>query len=139
MRLEAQKVTLARIVTFDAWLPRVQSLLSTVSSSPNVFLDTVTWYAFGDQKNTLQIQSRPRVIVVLTTQDGQVTKSFWLTGKTVYGQSAGELIYRIQNAGGTVAAAGYMTSTASTGKIKFGGSDTHAVDASHIVLPPKKE
>jgi FtsZ-binding cell division protein ZapB len=101
----------------DVWLPRIQALITSVSSAPGPFLDALTWNTFGDEENSLKINTKPRLSVVLTTQDAQVTKSFWLTGKDVYGRSAGELMYRVVKSDGSVVAAGYLTTTSGTGKV----------------------
>lgn len=103
--------------SLDVWLPRIQALITSVSSAPGPFLDALTWNAFGDESNPLKINTRPRLTVVLTTQDAQVTKSFWLTGKNIYGRSAGELMYRVLKSDGSVVTAGYLTTTSATGNV----------------------
>lgn len=141
-QLEAQRSLIAEIVPFDVWLPRIQTLISTVSSAPTAFLDALTWYAFGDEKNPLKISSKPRLTAVLTTQDGQVTKSFWLTGKTVYGRSAGELVYRVQDTAGSVVTAGYLTATSSMGEVNFADKTTSVTNNQFMPaapMPPKNE
>ncbi|MFC4311669.1 hypothetical protein ACFPN2_21455 [Steroidobacter flavus] len=133
-QLERQRHRLESIAALDAWLPRVQSLLNTVASAPGAFLDAHTWYAFGDEKNALKLSSKPRITLVMTTQDGQITKTHWLTGKKLYAKSAGEVIYRTQNAEGQVLAVGYLTSHASSGKINLKATAAPSTAAKHRSL-----
>jgi len=140
-QLDIQQRSMLEIIPLDAWLPRIQALITTVSTTPGTFLEALTWYAFGDDKNPLKINERPRLTTVLTTQDGQITKTFWLTGKRVYGRSAGELIYRVVNPDGTVVKVGYLTALSSTGEIDFdsqGTNVTSETQRSRITRPAGK-
>jgi hypothetical protein len=120
--LAEQQKLLAGVTQLDSWLPRLTALISTVSTTPAVFLDALTWAAFGDATNPLMLANKPRLVTVLTTQDGQVTKTFWLTGKKVYGRSSAELTFRLVDADGTVKSAGFLTATVATGTINFGSN-----------------
>lgn len=131
-QLDEQLKKMELLVTLDVWLPRIQALITSVSTNPGPFLDALTWNAFGDDTNQLKISARPRLTVILTTQDGQIIKSFWLTGKDVYGHSAGELIYRVLNPDGKVLATGYLTTTISTGNVLFKNKDMAVTDSNHL-------
>jgi len=48
---------MSTIAPLDVWLPRIQTLMTGVSTTPAVFLDALTWYAFGDESNPLQLSS----------------------------------------------------------------------------------
>ena len=130
-RLESLNGVLKELAPLDVWLPRIQALLTAVATTPAPFLDALTWSVFGDANHSLKIPSRPRLSVVLTTQDAQITKSFWLTGKTVYGRSAGELIYRVVTAEGKVVTVGYLTAISPTNEIEVGKTTNEAIDATH--------
>ncbi len=129
--LDKQNQVLTELGTLDAWLPRIQALMTSVSTSPAPFLDALTWNAFGDEQSPLKVSNRPRITIVLTTQDGQVTRSFWLTGKTMYGRSSAELIYRVTMTDGTVRAAGFLTAQSSGGKVDLESRQSTVVDDGH--------
>lgn len=118
-QLDAQNQGMLAIVSLDVWLPRIQALITSVQTTPAAFLDALTWHAFGDAKHSLQLSAKPRLTAVLTTQDGQITKTFWLTGKKMYGRSSGELVYRVTKADGSVVTVGFLTGTSSTGEVEF--------------------
>lgn len=130
-QLDAQNNEMQAIVPLDVLAPRIQSLINTVSTTPGAFLDALTWYAFGDKDNGLKIGNKSRLTVALTTQDGQITKTNWLTGKKVYGRSAGELIYRVISPDGKLTAVGYLTGMSSIGRIQFENKETHFTDNEH--------
>jgi len=143
-QLQIQHNAMKAITPLDAWLPRIPALITAVSTAPGAFLDALTWNEFGDKGSKLKIGSKNRLIVVLTTQDGQVTKTFWLTGKKVYGRSAGELIYRVLTPEGKIVTVGYLTAMTSTGRVKFDDKESKITDDTHHwpmnpAAGPKKE
>lgn len=103
-----------QIADLEPLSTRIKALIDSVTSKPDSFIDALVWQAFSN------FADKPRLTVSLSTQDGQVTKTNWLFGKSVYGRSAGELIYRISTADGKVPLAGYVTATNSDGKYDFG-------------------
>lgn len=122
--------SMAAVAALDPVAIRVKAVLDLVSAKPEVFLEALTWSTFVEQG----LDKMPRVTAVLTTQDGQVTKTNWLFGKSVYGRSGGELIYRVTLPDGRIKVAGYLTATASTGKYDFNATGTEILeDKSQIV------
>lgn len=108
------KSSLDLLATLDGPVGRMKTLLEGVTSKPDAFVDAVSWSHFAEDYS-----SKPRITVAFTTQDGQVTRTHWLTGKHVYGRSSGELVYRVVDAGGVVIIAGYMVATNSDGEVDF--------------------
>ena len=128
---------MATIAPLDVWLPRIQTLITSVSSTPGAFLDALTWNAFGDANNPLHLSTKSRLTTMLTTQDGQITETFWLTGKKMYGRSAGELVYRVMGADGSVVTVGFLTGMSSTGIVNFKEkADASIADISRHAPPP---
>jgi hypothetical protein len=141
-QLKAQNEGLATLAPLDAWLPRIQVLMASVTSNAAAFLDAIAYIAFSSDQaildgllskevKALALGTKPRLNVVLTTQDGQVTSTFWLTGKKVYGRSAAELIYRVTASDGKLAATGYLTANSSGGQMDFSAKHPVVVDATH--------
>lgn len=111
------KAALDSLVALDGPVGRMKTLLEGVSSKPDVFVDAVSWSHFADE-----YKSKSRITVAFTTQDGQVTRTHWLTGKHVYGRSSGELVYRVVEGDGSVRVAGYLVATNSDGELDFKAS-----------------
>lgn len=118
---KAAKSALDSLAALDGPVGRMKTLLDGVSSKPDAFVDAVSWSHFADE-----YKDKPRITVAFTTQDGQVTRTHWLTGKHVYGRSSGELVYRVVDKAGAVQVAGYLVATNSDGELDF---NTRAVPA----------
>ncbi|QVX40684.1 hypothetical protein J4H89_23100 (plasmid) [Ralstonia solanacearum] len=111
----AAKASLDSLAKLDGPVGRMKILLDGVSSKPDAFIDAVSWSHFNDE-----YKDKPRITVAFTTQDGQVTRTHWLTGKHVYGRSSGELVYRVVDSQGKVMVVGYFVATNSDGEVDFG-------------------
>jgi hypothetical protein len=91
----------------------MKTLLASVAATPDAFIDAVAWDHFA-----VEYKNKPRITVAFTTQDGQVTRTHWLTGKHIYGRSSGELVYRVVS-DKNVLLAGYLLATNSDGELNF--------------------
>lgn len=100
---------------YDSLVARIKPLLDFVSSKQDAFIDSLVWTKFDESP----YKTQKRIVTVFTTQDGQVTKTSWLFGKSVYGRSSGELIYRVTDSAGNVFRSGYLVATNSNGKFDF--------------------
>ncbi|WP_342618405.1 hypothetical protein [Rhodoferax sp. GW822-FHT02A01] len=111
------KASLDSLAMLDGPVSRMKTLLDGVTSKPDAFVDAVSWSHFAGE-----YKDKPRITVAFTTQDGQVTRTHWLTGKHVYGRSSGELVFRVVDAAGIVQVAGYLVATNSDGEFDFKAS-----------------
>ena len=116
----------------DRLAVRIKALVDVVTTKTDVFIDALVWDAFA----TAEYKGKPRLSIVFTTQDGQVTKSNWLFGKSVYGRSSGEVIYRVSGVDGKIKLAGYLVATNADGKIDFSANMT-PIATGRTYLAPK--
>lgn len=114
---KSAKAALDSLATLDGPVGRMKTLLEGVTSKPDAFVDAVSWSHFAEK-----YKDKLRITVAFTTQDGQVTRTHWLTGKHVYGRSSGELVYRVVDKDGAVKVAGYLVATNSDGELDFEAS-----------------
>lgn len=127
---KAARDVLNALAKLDGAVARMKTLLDGVTSKPDAFIDAVAWDRFASE-----YQDPPRISMAFTTQDGQVTRTHWLTGKHVYGRSSGELVYRVVKKDGTVVAAGYLLATNSDGELDFKANATPQAAGLDYPLP----
>jgi len=117
--VESQRKSLKDQSANKGLVTRIKALNQFVSSKPAEFLDAVMW----NQYRLAPYDKKPRLILSLATQDSQLVKSNYFLGKRIFGQSAGEVMYRVMDVDGKTKAAGFITASETLGKVNFDASD----------------
>jgi len=123
--IESQRNALNGMNVNKGLVTRIKALNGFVSSKPADFLDALMWNEYRSE----EYAKASRLVLALATQDSQLVKDNYFLGKRIYGQSAGELIYRVVDSDGKTKLAGFLTAAETLGKADFKASETSRCEA----------